>query len=336
MGLARFLFGMMWSLSVCAHPISLTKAQVSVSTQRVIVAVTVMYEDFTFYQEARANEVGFLSKAILEKAINKHGPFLLDVLHLHDHEGKRLRGKVKQIRPMPIGEGLKVSELMAKTVAYELEYPVRNLKQLTVFQQFPGGGSLPALMDLTIEQEKFPALRPVRLTNGGNKHSFAFDWEKNSAPQHVEAHSPVAKLSVSGKTLKFSLALPLAQLESMVEIKRAHNDSLTLAERQLGERAVAKALHQGVSVSINKEPLSPLVQRISLGDGPPAKTISALSAMAHLEMEFAAAQPIKEVGVALGIFNEVIYEVPCFVEGVEDTPKVFFTSFRPQIEIKRS
>ncbi len=314
-----------------AHPISLTTAQVEVSAEQVRVALTVMYEDFTLYQAAQANEQGFLGQQVLQQAIKGHGAFLLECLHLHEQSGRRLSGKLIQTKAMRVGpHGLRVSELMAKTVTYYLVYPVKRVRLLTFYQLFPGGSSLPALMEVTVSQGGRGMLRPARLTNGGNRYSVGFSWRKKAgelSPRVLLLHSPSAELFREEKTLRFSLSIPLELLEARLELKRKEQEFIACGEREAMFSPIAILLRRGVRVELNRQLASPISARLELE----GEAGNALTLLARLELVFVAREKIGDFSLKIaGIFDQDIYEIPCKVEGLAPTQKVFFTAYKPE------
>src|SRR5208337_4500910 len=100
-------------------------------------------------------------------------------------DGNRLAGKVVRIEmPALPAEGLPVTDLMATTIVYRLEYPLAKPPTHLTFQQHFGGDStaIPAITELVVTREGLPPEPSVCVPGEESVITIAFDWNETSRP----------------------------------------------------------------------------------------------------------------------------------------------------------
>ena len=267
-----------------AHPISLPSAFVDVHKDHVRVELDVMLEDLVLFYKVQAGKDFYFPATPLRLAATKHKQFLLDGLFLVDDRGERLQGTIDDPDLATIPEkGVLQSELKARTVRFQLRYPLDHLPTLvTVSQQFGGPAAiLPAQLDLVVLQQgvlldrsrQLPANRPA---------SYQVDW-KNPPRQALTLAQIRAQreaqfrqrlgitsysglysfIYITGREVRHEILVPLLTLESWVKIPRADPDSLTVEEQLAVKEQIADYFLQHNPVQVNGQAVDPRLTRLN-------------------------------------------------------------------------
>jgi hypothetical protein len=180
---AALLCVLLAARSLVAHPISIITCEALVHRDRMEVKIAVMPEDFLLVYGLYANAQSCIATDDIAKAAEKHKRFLLDGLIVRDADGNRLQGKVVNMEmPTLPAEGLPVTDLMATTIVYHLEYSLPKQPTHLTFQQHFGGEAMliPAIVDLVVTREGLPAEPSVRIPADENVGTVAFDWNERT------------------------------------------------------------------------------------------------------------------------------------------------------------
>ena len=165
--------------SLSAHPISIIRSEALVHRDRLEMKVAVMPEDFLLVYGLYANAQSCITTEDIAKSAEKHKKYLLDGLIVRDADGNRLEGKVVQLDlPALPAEGLPVTDLMAMTIVYHLEFALKKQPTHLTFQQHFGGDAimLPAIVDLVVTREGLPPEPATRIPADENVETVSFDW----------------------------------------------------------------------------------------------------------------------------------------------------------------
>src|SRR6516164_7141875 len=112
-------------LSLIGHPISLVTTEALVHRDRLEIKISVMPEDFLLVYGLSADERSRIARHDILDSAQKHRAFLLNGLIIRDEDGSRLEGKVLKVDvPALPADGLPMTDLMATTIEYHLEYPL--------------------------------------------------------------------------------------------------------------------------------------------------------------------------------------------------------------------
>src|ERR1017187_4719936 len=171
--------------SLSAHPISIVKSEALVHRDRMEMKVAVMPEDFLLVYGLYANAQSRIAIEDIAKSAEKHRKYLLDGLIIREADGNRLAGKVVKIdMPALPAEGLPVTDLMATTIVYHLEYPLSKLPSHLTFQQRFGGDSIaiPSIAELVVTREGLHPEPAVCIPGDESGITIAFDWNEISRP----------------------------------------------------------------------------------------------------------------------------------------------------------
>ncbi|MGO8698938.1 MAG: hypothetical protein ACLQVY_14585 [Limisphaerales bacterium] len=251
-----------------AHPISLITLEALVHRDKMEVKIAVMPEDFLLVYGLAANGQSRLATPDIVKCAEKHKRFLLDGLIARDSEGNRLAGKVTRVELPPLpGDGLPVTDLMATTIEYHLEYALARPPTHLSFQQNFGGGAMmiPAVVTLVVTREGLPPEAGMRVPGEEGVQTVAFDWNETSRPsaandyaaakareaQKREQNMGISSYSatytfvyIENDEVRVEILMPLLTLEMWQPVARANADFLDVPE-QLAARRVLEQFFTG-------------------------------------------------------------------------------------------
>ena len=237
-----------------AHPISLVSIDALVHRDRLEMKLAVMPEDFLLVYGLSANAESRLAKEDILKSAEKHKQFLLDGLIVRDADGNRLAGRVTgvQIPPLP-PEGLPVTELMATTLVYQVEYPLARPPSNLTFQQNFGAGSMPipALVTLVLTREGLPPEAPLRVPGEEGAATIALDWRetaRSTAADYAETRAREEEkrkldmgissyaatytfVYIRNEEVRVEILMPLLTLETWHPVARTNRDFLEVSEQ---------------------------------------------------------------------------------------------------------
>ena len=279
---------LLWLLaapSLHAHPISLITVEALVHRDRLDVKIAVMPEDFLLIYGLSANAESRIATADIVSSAEKHKAFLTGGLVIRDKEGNRLEGKVTAVEiPALPPDGLPVTDLMATSIAYRLEYPLARPPSYLTFQQHFGGDALaiPAIVDLVVTREGLPPEPTVRIPAEEGVQTIAFDWNETSRPvssDYAEAKAReeekrkqdmgIASYSASyifvyiqDEEVRVEILMPLLTLETWQPVARTNADFLEVPE-QVAARATLEAFFTATNqVKIDGVIVKPKLDRL--------------------------------------------------------------------------
>jgi len=247
--------------------------------------VAVMPEDFLLVYGLYANAQSRIAIEDIAKSAEMHKKFLLDGLIVRDADGNRLEGKVASLEmPSLPADGLPVTELMATTIVYRLEYPLAKQPTHLTFQQHLGGESIaiPALVTLTVTREGLQPHPTVLLSGGETVQTVAFDWQETSRPvtddyAETKAREEEKKQQDMGITsysasytfvyiqneeVRVELLMPLLTLEMWQPVARSKADFIEVSEQLAARGALEKWVTEQNEVKIDGVVVKPKLDRL--------------------------------------------------------------------------
>jgi len=271
--------------SLSAHPISIITSEALVHRDRMEMKIAVMPEDFLLIYGLYANAQSRIATEDIAKSAEAHKKFLLDGLFVRDADGNRLEGKVVNFEmPALPADGLPVTELMATTIVYHLEYPLAKQPSHLTFQQHFGGDSLaiPALVTLVVTREGLPPYPAVLLSGGENVQTVAFDWQEASRPVTDDYAEKKAReeekrqqsmgitsysasytfVYIQNEEVRVELLMPLLTLEMWQPIARAKTDFIEVSEQLAARGVLEKWLTEQNEVKIDGVLVKPKLDRL--------------------------------------------------------------------------
>jgi hypothetical protein len=240
--------------SLAAHPISIIMCEALVHRDRMEMKMAVMPEDFLLVYGLYANAQSRIATDDIAKSAQKHKKFLLDGLIVRDADGNRLEGKVVNIEmPALPADGLPVTDLMATTIVYRLEYPLAKDPTHLTFQQHFGGDSImiPALVDLVVTRQGLPPEPAVRIPGDENVQTVSFDWnetartvtgdyaeekareeEKRKQNMGITSYSATYTfVYIQNEEVRVEILMPLLTLEMWQPVARTNADFIEVSEQ---------------------------------------------------------------------------------------------------------
>ena len=236
---------------VAAHPISVTNTYVYVTREQVTAKIDVFVEDLFLFHDLKPNDQDFLEPDVVLEGVEKHKAFLLERFLIRDIAGHDLQGRVLPVKQMEMEpEGIRLADLMAYKVTYELEYALQEPPEFLTFSQHLIDEQLliPAEMQLRVKQE-----------NAGTPHremlypdqpvTIRFSWEhpplspddsqeawdqwyerQKEETLGITSYSSVYSfLYIEDSEVRHEILVPLLTLENSVLISRADNNFLEVA-----------------------------------------------------------------------------------------------------------
>jgi len=268
-----------------AHPISLVSIEALVHRDRLELKLAVMPEDFLLVYGLSANAESRLAKEDILTSAEKHKQFLLDGLIVRDADGNRLVGKVTgvQIPPLP-SEGLPVTDLMATTLVYQVEYPLAHPPTHFTFQQIFGAGSMPipALVTLVLTREGLPPESPLRVPGEEGAATVALDWSEtagSTAPDYAETKAreeekrkqdmgissyaaTYAFVYIGNEEVRVEILMPLLTLETWQPVTRTNRDFWEVSEQVAARKPLEDFLAGQNELKIDGVVVKPKLDRL--------------------------------------------------------------------------
>jgi hypothetical protein len=237
-----------------AHPISIISCEALVRRDRMEMKIAVMPEDFLLVYGLYANAQSRIATDDITHSAEKHKKFLLDGLIVRDEDGNRLQGKVLGLEmPALPAEGLPVTDLMATTIVYRLEYPLAKPPAHLTFQQHFGGDAimLPAIVDLVVTREGLPPEPATRIPADENVETVSFDWNETARPvtgdyaeikareeEKRKQNMGIASYSathtfvyIQNEEVRVEILMPLLTLETWQPLARSNADFIEVSEQ---------------------------------------------------------------------------------------------------------
>jgi hypothetical protein len=268
-----------------AHPISIITLDALVHRDRMEVKLAVMPEDFLLVYGLVANAQSRLATDDIVKCAEKHKKFLLDGLIVRDADGNRLEGRLVRLELPPLPpEGVPVTELMATTIIYHLEYPLAQPPRHLSFQQNFGGGSmmLPAIVTLVVTREGLPPEPPVQLPGDAGAQTVALDWNEKPGPaaddfagtkaraeakrrQNMGITSYAATYTfvyIENEEVRVEILMPLLTLEMWQPVARAKPDFIEVSEQLAARGALEQFFTSQNELKIDGLVVKPKLARL--------------------------------------------------------------------------
>jgi hypothetical protein len=271
--------------ALSAHPISLVRCEALVHRDKLEISIAVMPEDFLLVYGLSANSQLRIATEDIARSAEKHQQYLLDGLIVRDADGTRLAGKVvKTEMPTLAAEGLPVTDLMATTILYRLEFPLAKQPTHLTFQQHFGGESMliPAIVDLVVTREGLPPEPLVRIPGDEKAQIISFDWNETSRPVADDFAEAKAReeekrkqamgfssysatytfVYIQNEEVRVEILMPLLTLEMWQPVARTNADFIEVSE-QLGARGtLEKFFTEQNELKIDGIPVKPKLDRL--------------------------------------------------------------------------
>lgn len=270
---------------LAAHPVSIVSIKALVHRDRMDMEIAIMPEDFLLVYGLYADSESRISTADISRSAEKHKKYLLDGLIVRDTAGNRLAGKVlKMDMPDLPTNGLPVTDLMATTIVYHLEYPLSKSPTHLTFQQHFGGDAfaMPAIVSLEVTREGLPPEPMVRVPGDENVVTIAFDWnekgravtgdyaeekarEEKKRKQELGITSYSATYTfiyIRNDEVRVEILMPLLTLEMWQPVARTNADFLDVSEQRAARGPLERFFTSQNEVKIDGVPVKPKLERL--------------------------------------------------------------------------
>lgn len=268
-----------------AHPVSIISIEALVHRDRMEMQIAVMPEDFLLIYGLYANSESRIATDDIAKSAEKHKRYLLDGLIVRDAEGNRLAGQVVKVEmPALPAEGLPVTDLMATTIVYHLEFPLAKPPTHLTFQQHFGGSAfaMPAIVDLGVTREGLPPEPLVRIPGDESVETITFDWNETSrtvtgdyaeqkAREEAKRKQDMGITSysatytfvyVENEEVRVEILMPLLTLETWQPVARTNADFIEVAEQGAARGPLEKFFTGQNEVKIDGVVVKPKLDRL--------------------------------------------------------------------------
>jgi hypothetical protein len=340
------------TVSASAHPISVTRAHVYVTRDKVAAKLDVFVEDLFLFHDLKPNDRDFLEPAVIRDGIEKHQQFLLERFAIRDVRGEPLRGVVvgvEQAEMQP--EGIPLAELMAHQITFAFEYPLDEAPEFLTFSQHLVDDTLlvPAEMQLRVKQEGagtshhevlYPD-KPQTIRFSWDNPPLApdaseDDWEQWYQRQEDETlgitsySSVYSFLYIGDYEIRHEILVPLLTLEESVLIARASDAFLEVEEQDAASEQIAAFFTAGNPLDVDGVRVRPEVQRIDFygldfkdfARRAERRRVSMANARVGVILSYPLAAPPETVEVTWDRFNQFIWTVNMTVYAYDDTLRV--------------
>lgn len=274
-----------WPLTAAAHPISLSSAVIDVKQNLIDVEIEIMLEDLVLYHRLTADGDMKYSADDLRRASIAHRALLLEWFTILDADGQRVKGEFKSQDDKEIEQaGVGQTELMRRTVRYQLLYPLKIAPKFLTFMQKMGGQAsvLPAVMDLHILKDGSVGDRPTQILFG-RPHTTEFNWDRPTSEKRLSMTELRAqreqqkreRLGIASYTglysfvyitrfeVRHELLIPLVTLEQWLPVQRKDQDFLEVEEQQRARASVENFFKDKGRVIINGQNVEPKLSRLN-------------------------------------------------------------------------
>ena len=345
-------------LEVAVHPVSVIEADIYVTKFKTTMRLKCFAEELELLQGVEALDDGFYDTEELREATVDHADYLLERIHLIGADGNRFAGKVVEIIDFELPEGTKVraGELMQHTIGIILEYKYEQPPEfLTVNQQVVSEGDLlPSELKILLKQEGseepyFHMMKPDQ------PETFRFDWSKPAPDSDateeewstwfeeqrqqtlgITSYSSVYSfIYVTNYEVRHEVLIPLATLNTLIDISRAESSFLEIEEQDVVAEQVEALFSIGNPVEIDNVEVAPVFDRIDfygleLRDfavRAERRKVSMANGRVGIIMSYATKGIPRDVKVTWDKFSDTLKTVDSVVIAFDDVSKAEFSMF---------
>lgn len=284
-GLALWLVLLLAASSALAHPVSIVDIQALVHRDRMDMQIAIMPEDFLLIYGLYANSDSRIAVDDIVKSAQKHKQYLLEGLIVRDADGNRLSGKVVKVDvPALPPEGLPVTDLMATTIVYHLEFLLAKPPTHLSFQQHFGGDAfaMPAIVNLEVTREGLAPEPLVRVPGDENVATIAFDWNEKFRPVTGDYAEEKARerarskqdlgissysatytfVYIQDEEVRVEILMPLLTLEMWQPVARTNSDFLEVPEQRAARSPLEAFFTSQNALKIDGVLVKPTLERL--------------------------------------------------------------------------
>jgi hypothetical protein len=329
------------------HPFSVSWATLFARSDRIDLQLSILAEDLFLFQNIQPGDGDVFSKSILAQAANDHQEFLLRYFFLEDEQGRRLSGKIIEVKDQGIPEGgIHRDNLMEFSLMYLFEFDMPSpVTAVQVHQQFGGEQSpVPAIMMATAYQAGAEGSLTAEISPERPWLLF-FDWEqpqnfcrdKSFSRFRNKKEFPVSSILIGDEGVHQELEIPLEMLETHISVPRAKVNELSSEERQQAREEVSAFFTQNILVEIDGRRVAPQLVRFDWKvEGEIAETGTAglpvAGTTAFLAIHYPSGQPPASVSVTWDSFNWEKRNWRTKITAYEEALSFNFSRYQPEFK----
>jgi hypothetical protein len=299
-----------------AHPIVLGSADITVGRARTVVRLAISAEDFLHFYDVRPDANDVVSAGQLREFARRHRHMMLTDFIVRDAAGARLAGHMHAIEPANFGRtALAIRDLARTRLTYTIHYETAQPPSHLSFQQLFGRSTrfVPSNIHSVLTQDRQPGSTTMRLTNGGNVETFAFDWDGGTPPVGPDAFNRIhATLATHDAHVDLELVIPLPVLETWMSIPRPDPDYVSVATRTRILPQLRRLVLEHNTMHLNEAQRPPEIIDLAFEtldgrvDNGASGRLSAWTGRARVRLRYTAPVPLTDIELTWTLFNNVV------------------------------
>jgi hypothetical protein len=308
-------------------------------------------------QGVEAYEDGFYDPLEIKDATKDHADYLAKKITIRDVSGKLLKPEIKEIVDVEIPEGgIPTGKLMEYTMEFVLEFEYETPPEFVTIQQdmIAEGALLPSEFHVLLKQagSDTPYSKTLKPQS---PETFRFDWdnpilnEGDSEEQWKEWFetqrektlgitsygSVYSFIYINDHEVRHEVLIPLATLASLMELERADESFLDIAEQTVAAEKIKTFFGAGNPVTIDGIEVRPVFDRIDFygldirdfAVRPDKRKVSMANGRVGVIMSYSAKTRPSEVTIEWNLLSSTIREVDSAVIAYNDVSKTKFSKF---------
>lgn len=347
-----------------AHRISMSWIVADISSDKAIVDVEIMPEDFIYYYGMAPDSSGYVTEAIFDRNTALHSQRIRDGLILLNGKGLPVMGRVKRVRKNLRGikssKGLDFLKLIETPLTYQLEYLFEAAPSSVTFSQMfaPLQMGMPSVSELSVAQSGFLPGPPITLSNDGSVHVVFFDWQRRRLPLEsleeerarfdeerrqrqlgiIKYNDIYAFFYVEEYRVRMELIMPLLLLETFIDLKREHPLFLSIEEQTKLQPDLRELIDNRVGIQLNGQSVKGRFLRADFygldftdfASIPDKREQPLVTARAGVMVEFVSDEQVKKGSVKWDLFNPSVYTTGALVFNGEHAKRIRLSTYTSQ------
>lgn len=340
-----------------SHPVSVVEANIYVNRTKTTMRLTCFAEDLELLQGVEALETGFYDSDELREATQDHAKYLAEKVTLRNVRGELIPATIIDVIPIQIPEeGIKAGQLMNFTMGFVFELKHSEPPEFITLQQdmVADGALLPSELKVLLKQAGSDTPF-IKMMKPGVPETFRFDWDLPVLSQEasedewgswfeaqrektlgITSYSSVYSfIYVTRYEVRHEILVPLATLATLMELERADESFLTIAEQDAAVEKIQQFFAAGNPVKIDNVEVAPVFDRVDfygldLRDfavRAERRKVSMANGRVGLIMSYRTMGPPKKVELTWDIFNSVIRAVDGVAFVYDKASKTEFNRF---------
>jgi hypothetical protein len=340
------------------HPLSIVSGDVYVNRFRATMRLICSAEELELLQGLEASEDGVYDPEEIKDATKDHADYLAEKITVRDVNGELLKPRIREIIDIKIPEsGIVAGQLMLHEMVIVLEFDYEEPPEFITLQQ-----------DMIAEGQLLPSEFHVLMKQAGSDtpyekmlkpqqpETFQFDWDrpalnKDDSPEAwkdwfdqrrekmlgIESYGSIYSfIYVTDREVRHEVLVPLATLATLIDIERADESFLEIAEQEAAAKKIAAYFGAVNPVTIDGISVKPVFDRIDfygldLRDfavQAEKRKVSMASGRVGVIMAYGVKKRPTEVTVQWNLFNDLIRQIDSVAIAYDSVQKVVFSKFR--------